>query len=242
MQAPKPDAAAAHATPLPSPDELRDRHPATARAAWTTARARAVIRGALHGSDGDPRLVIVVGPCSLHDPAAALEYAKRLRELAEATSDALVIAMRTYLDKPRTTVGWKGLINDPDLDGRFDINRGLRIARGLLSTLAELDPFLAWAGRLLAPGGQILVDSGEALISEPPPGAPEWEWPEPPADGYPGEAWIRLEYRGEVGAPFRELYVDAETLAAHVERGGWRCEFAFTDEAGAYLARLRPPA
>lgn len=130
-----------------------------------------------------------------------------------------------------------------ELEGeRYDTLLMLMNGIGPVGTLAELDPFLAWAGRLLAPGGQILVDSGEALISEPPPGAPEWEWPEPTADGYPGEAWIRLEYRGEVGAPFRELYADAETLAAHVERGGWRCEFAFTDEAGAYLARLRPPA
>jgi 3-deoxy-7-phosphoheptulonate synthase len=135
--------------PLPSPGELRERHPATARAAWTTARARAAIRGALHGSDGERRLVVVVGPCSLHDPTAALEYAKRLSELAEATSDALVIAMRTYLDKPRTTVGWKGLIRDPQLDGSFDLAGGLGLARELLVKIADLG--LPCATELLDP-------------------------------------------------------------------------------------------
>jgi len=90
----------------------------------------------LHGRDD--RLLVVVGPCSIHDPKAALEYANRLKPLAEEHRDNLLIVMRTYFEKPRTTVGWKGLINDPNLDGSFDINHGLRIARGLLSSLAEL--------------------------------------------------------------------------------------------------------
>jgi len=83
--------------------------------------------------------VVVVGPCSIHDPDAALDYAQRLKTLREKHIGELLIVMRTYFEKPRTTVGWKGLINDPKLDGSFDINHGLRIARGLLSSLAELE-------------------------------------------------------------------------------------------------------
>jgi 3-deoxy-7-phosphoheptulonate synthase len=98
--------------------------------------ARQQISDIVHGKDD--RLVVVVGPCSIHDPAAALDYAKRLKALSDQHSGELFIAMRTYFEKPRTTVGWKGLINDPNLDGSFDINHGLRVARGLLSTLAEL--------------------------------------------------------------------------------------------------------
>ncbi len=101
------------------------------------ARARQEISDIVHGRDD--RLLVVVGPCSIHDPAAALEYAKRLRALRDEHTDELFIVMRTYFEKPRTTVGWKGLINDPKLDGSFDINHGLRVARGLLSSLAELD-------------------------------------------------------------------------------------------------------
>jgi 3-deoxy-7-phosphoheptulonate synthase len=99
--------------------------------------ARRQISDIAHGQDD--RLLLVVGPCSIHDPQAALEYAKRLKALRDQHADDLLIVMRTYFEKPRTTVGWKGLINDPNLDGSFDINQGLRVARGLLSALAELD-------------------------------------------------------------------------------------------------------
>lgn len=101
------------------------------------AHARQEISDIVHGRDD--RLLVVVGPCSIHDPAAALDYAKRLRTLRDEHTDELFIVMRTYFEKPRTTVGWKGLINDPKLDGSFDINHGLRVARGLLSSLADLD-------------------------------------------------------------------------------------------------------
>lgn len=101
------------------------------------AEARKQISDIVHGKDD--RLVVVVGPCSIHDPKAALEYANRLKPLRDQHADDLFIVMRTYFEKPRTTVGWKGLINDPNLDGSFDINHGLRVARGLLSALAELD-------------------------------------------------------------------------------------------------------
>ena len=101
------------------------------------SEARQRIGDIVHGKDD--RLVVVVGPCSIHDPEAAVDYGKRLKLLADQHGDELFIVMRTYFEKPRTTVGWKGLINDPNLDGSFDINQGLRVARGLLSTLAELD-------------------------------------------------------------------------------------------------------
>jgi 3-deoxy-7-phosphoheptulonate synthase len=101
------------------------------------AAARQQISDVVHGRDD--RLVVVVGPCSIHDPDAALDYAKRLKALHDQHREDLFIVMRTYFEKPRTTVGWKGLINDPNLDGSFDINHGLRIARGLLSSLAEMD-------------------------------------------------------------------------------------------------------
>jgi 3-deoxy-7-phosphoheptulonate synthase len=86
----------------------------------------------------DHRLAIVIGPCSIHDPEAALDYAKRLKVLAEKLDDTLYIIMRAYFEKPRTTVGWKGLINDPNLDGTFDIDKGIRVGRKLLIDLSEL--------------------------------------------------------------------------------------------------------
>ncbi|MFK7915942.1 MAG: 3-deoxy-7-phosphoheptulonate synthase, partial [Pseudomonadales bacterium] len=83
-------------------------------------------------SGQDPRLLVIVGPCSIHDTEAAMDYARRLAALAEQHREQLLIIMRVYFEKPRTTVGWKGLINDPRLNGSFDINAGLRTARGLL--------------------------------------------------------------------------------------------------------------
>src|SRR5262245_15180658 len=102
-------------TKLPSPAELAARLPRSGRAAETVERGRRALRDALHGRDR--RFVAVVGPCSLHDPRAALEYAERLAKLAGELGDALVVVMRTYFEKPRTALGWKGLINDPHLDG-----------------------------------------------------------------------------------------------------------------------------
>ena len=114
---------------------MEEIHPGEAAIARISG-ARRQIADIVHGRDD--RLVLVVGPCSIHDADAAMEYADRLRPLAEAHQDNLFVVMRTYFEKPRTTVGWKGLINDPKLDGSFEINHGLRIARGLLSDLAEL--------------------------------------------------------------------------------------------------------
>jgi 3-deoxy-7-phosphoheptulonate synthase len=116
--------------PLIPPSILLEELPITEQVSNVVADARQSIGNILHGRD--PRLVVISGPCSIHDPKAALEYAGRLQELAERYKDHLLIVMRSYFEKPRTSVGWKGLINDPDLDESYHINKGLRIARQLL--------------------------------------------------------------------------------------------------------------
>jgi 3-deoxy-7-phosphoheptulonate synthase len=135
-------------SPLVAPRAVKQALPATERAARTVREARAAIRDLLHGRDRR-RLLAVVGPCSIHDEAAALEYAGRLRALAEDTADALLVVMRTYFEKPRTTVGWKGLINDPHLDGSCDIAHGLGLARRILLRVNELG--LPCASEILDP-------------------------------------------------------------------------------------------
>lgn len=115
------------------PIALLEKFPATDKAAFTVHEARLAIHNILAGKDD--RLVVVIGPCSIHDTKAALEYAERLAPLREELKDSLEIVMRVYFEKPRTTVGWKGLINDPRMDHSFDINEGLRIARELLLTI-----------------------------------------------------------------------------------------------------------
>ena len=122
--------------PLLPPAILLEELPLSAAAGATVLRARGAVSRILNGEDD--RLVVVVGPCSVHDPAAALAYAHRLAPLAEELAADLCVVMRVYFEKPRTTVGWKGLINDPRLDDSFAINEGLRLARGLLVELAEL--------------------------------------------------------------------------------------------------------
>jgi 3-deoxy-7-phosphoheptulonate synthase len=123
-------------SPIPSPAELAARLPRSARAAQTVERGRAALRDALHGRDR--RFVAIVGPCSLHDPDAALEYAERLAKLAAELGDALILVMRTYTEKPRSALGWKGLVNDPRLDGSCDLGLGLARARELLGAVNEL--------------------------------------------------------------------------------------------------------
>ncbi|NWK56961.1 3-deoxy-7-phosphoheptulonate synthase [Verrucomicrobiaceae bacterium N1E253] len=122
--------------PLISPSVLSYYLPISDKAAETVATAREASEAILAGKDD--RLLVVVGPCSIHDTGAAIEYAARIKEAAERYSDDLMVVMRVYFEKPRTTVGWKGLINDPHLDDSFDINRGLRVARELLLELAEM--------------------------------------------------------------------------------------------------------
>ena len=125
--------------PLLPPAILLEELPLSEAGAANVARGRAEIGRILKGEDD--RLVLVVGPCSIHDPVAALDYAKRLKVLADEHARDLCIVMRVYFEKPRTTIGWKGLINDPRLDGSFAINEGLRLARRLLLDLAELGLF-----------------------------------------------------------------------------------------------------
>ncbi len=122
-------------SPLLSPALLRHDHPIDDAVADTVTRARADVVAILDGRDD--RLLVVVGPCSIHDPAAALDYAHRLAEHAARVPELRVV-MRTYFEKPRSTVGWKGLINDPALDGTFDVNTGLRTARKLLLQINAL--------------------------------------------------------------------------------------------------------
>ncbi len=119
-----------------SPAVLHERHPISEVAAQTVYDTRAAIHRIL--TREDDRLLVVVGPCSVHDPEAAIDYANRLLPLRERLKDELMIVMRVYFEKPRTTVGWKGLINDPDLDESFQINKGLNLARKLLLQINEL--------------------------------------------------------------------------------------------------------
>lgn len=117
--------------PLPSPREVKTSLPITDNVAELVFQTRRAIRDILHGRDTE-RLIVIVGPCSIHDPGAAYEYADRLRPIAEAVQDKLLVVMRTYFEKPRTTVGWTGLINDPHLDGTCDIAMGIQLARTIL--------------------------------------------------------------------------------------------------------------
>ncbi|KAK4898996.1 3-deoxy-7-phosphoheptulonate synthase [Elasticomyces elasticus] len=122
-------------TPLTPPDLLQHEIRQTAESTKTVIDAREEAASIVHGTDANRRLLVVVGPCSIHDPAMALEYCDRLLTLKKKYEDSLLIIMRSYLEKPRTTVGWKGLVNDPDIDNTFNINKGLRVARQLFLDL-----------------------------------------------------------------------------------------------------------
>ncbi|KAI8397072.1 DAHP synthetase I family [Nakaseomyces glabratus] len=130
--------------PLTPPDLLQHEYPISEKGAANILKARDSVCDILNGKDD--RMVIVIGPCSIHDPKAAYEYADKLAVIAEKLSDDLLIIMRAYLEKPRTTVGWKGLINDPDIDNSFQINKGLRISREMFTKLIEKLPI---AGEML---------------------------------------------------------------------------------------------
>ncbi|KAG9691863.1 Phe-inhibited DAHP synthase AroG, partial [Aureobasidium melanogenum] len=124
-------------TPLTAPDLLQHEIRQSQKSKDTVLKGRNEASNVVQGKDERNRLLVVIGPCSLHDPKAALEYCDRLSVLKEKYENELVIIMRAYLEKPRTTVGWKGLINDPDLDDSFNINRGLRVSRQLYLDLTE---------------------------------------------------------------------------------------------------------
>lgn len=126
---------------LITPNQLKDKLPLSDNARRFIQESRQTISNIIHKKDH--RLLVVCGPCSIHDIDAAKEYAKRLKTLSEQLSDQIYIVMRVYFEKPRTTVGWKGLINDPQLDGTFDIEHGLHVGRKLLVDLAEMEIPLA---------------------------------------------------------------------------------------------------
>jgi 3-deoxy-7-phosphoheptulonate synthase len=119
-----------------SPAEITEEIPITDTAAKTTYETREAIHNILEGKD--KRLLVITGPCSIHDPRAALDYAQKLKTLKDKFKNELLIVMRVYFEKPRTTVGWKGLINDPELNNSFHINKGIRLARNLLLKLNDL--------------------------------------------------------------------------------------------------------
>ena len=133
--------------PLPTPAQVLADMPLSETAQRVVVESRDAIRGVLHGRDD--RLLVIVGPCSVHDPRAALDYARRLSALNDELGDELLIVMRVYFEKPRTTVGWKGLINDPDIDGSHNIRKGLLLARRVL--LGVLDEGVPAATEFLEP-------------------------------------------------------------------------------------------
>ncbi|MEO6351475.1 MAG: 3-deoxy-7-phosphoheptulonate synthase [Burkholderiaceae bacterium] len=121
---------------MPSPEELHARLPLTDAAAASVTRGREALRNILERSD--PRLFVVVGPCSIHDPVAGLDYARRLKVLQDEVADTMLLVMRVYFEKPRTTTGWKGYINDPDMDDSFRVDQGMEKARQFLIDVCEL--------------------------------------------------------------------------------------------------------
>ncbi|KAI1318968.1 3-deoxy-7-phosphoheptulonate synthase [Mortierella claussenii] len=123
-------------SPLLPPQIIQEELPMSDVSRKVVSLARQQAAKILRGEDD--RLIVIVGPCSIHDPKAALEYAARLKPVADNLSGEILVIMRAYFEKPRTTVGWKGLINDPDIDGTFQINKGLRIARNLLCQLTDM--------------------------------------------------------------------------------------------------------
>ena len=125
-----------HVTEVESPAAIHNQFPISESAANTVANSRTAIHNILHGKDD--RLLVIIGPCSVHDPKSAIEYAEKLKVVREQLKDDLEIVMRVYFEKPRTTVGWKGMINDPHLNETFDINEGLKRARKLLLDVNEM--------------------------------------------------------------------------------------------------------
>ena len=122
---------------LSTPEDVRKELPITELSAKTILDSRKTIENIL--DEKDDRIFVVIGPCSIHDPVAAMDYAKKLKKISQDVSENLFIIMRVYFEKPRTTVGWKGLINDPMLDGSFEINKGIRIGRKLLLDIVDLE-------------------------------------------------------------------------------------------------------
>ena len=122
--------------PMPSPEDVHAHLPLSMNAAKTVMQGREALRNILDRKDH--RLFVVVGPCSIHDPVAGLDYARRLKALSDEVNDTLCLVMRVYFEKPRTTTGWKGYINDPDMDDSFHVDQGMKKARQFLLDIAEI--------------------------------------------------------------------------------------------------------
>ena len=215
--------------PLIPPAILMEELPASEAATQLIAEARRDVARIVTGEDD--RLVIVVGPCSIHDPEAGLEYAKLLKPVAEALRADLKIVMRTYFEKPRTTVGWKGLINDPKLDGSFSINLGLRVARKFLLDVVELgmptgteflDPISPQFVADLVSWGAIGARTTESQVHREL--ASGLSMPVGYKNGTSGDVQIAVDAVRSSAAPHRFLSVTKQGLAAIVStRGNKHC-------------------
>ncbi len=247
--------------PLIPPAILMEELPAQAADTHLIARARQDIASIVTGEDD--RLVVVVGPCSIHDPEAGVAYAKLLKPVADALSADLKIVMRTYFEKPRTTVGWKGLINDPSLDGSFSINQGLRVARKFLLDVVQLgmptateflDPISPQFVADLVSWGAIGARTTESQVHREL--ASGLSMPVGYKNGTSGDVQIAVDAVRSSSAPHRFLSVTKQGLAAIVAtRGNKHCHVilrggrngpnfsgeAIAEATGALLkANLRP--
>jgi 3-deoxy-7-phosphoheptulonate synthase len=216
--------------PLISPQELKTEHPLTQAAAETVVDSREVVKKILAGDD--PRLMVIVGPCSIHDERSGLEYAQRLTELARRVNDRLFLLMRVYFEKPRTTVGWKGLINDPHLNDTFDISGGLRIARRILLRVAEMG--LPSATEMLEPitpqyiADLISLASIGARTTESPTHrqmASGLSMPVGYKNGTDGSLQVALDAMMAARTPHAFLGIDGEgrTCVVHSQGNPWEC-------------------
>jgi 3-deoxy-7-phosphoheptulonate synthase len=215
--------------PLIPPAILMEELPVSEADTQLIAQARADVARIVTGEDD--RLVIVVGPCSIHDPEAGIEYAKRLKPVADALSADLKIVMRTYFEKPRTTVGWKGLINDPKLDGSFSINLGLRVARKFLLEVVQLgmptateflDPISPQFVADLVSWGAIGARTTESQVHREL--ASGLSMPVGYKNGTSGDVQIAVDAVRSSAAPHRFLSVTKQGLAAIVStRGNQHC-------------------
>ena len=215
--------------PLIPPAILMEELPASEADTRLIAEARSEVARIVTGEDD--RLVIIVGPCSIHDPEAGIEYAKRLKPLADALRADLKVVMRTYFEKPRTTVGWKGLINDPKLDGSFSINLGLRVARKFLLDVVQLgvptateflDPISPQFVADLVSWGAIGARTTESQVHREL--ASGLSMPVGYKNGTSGDVQIAVDAVRSSAAPHRFLSVTKQGLAAIVStRGNPHC-------------------
>jgi 3-deoxy-7-phosphoheptulonate synthase len=211
--------------PLLSPAILLEEVPLTERAAASVSEGRKQIAAILHGNDD--RLLVVTGPCSIHDPQAGLDYAQRLKKVADELSSDLCVVMRVYFEKPRTTIGWKGLINDPYLDESCQINEGLRRARRILSDIAEmglpcgtefLDPITPQFIADLVAWGAIGARTTESQVHRQL--ASGLSMPIGFKNGTYGTVQLAVDAIVSAGHPHRFLGVTEQGLAAIVQTGG----------------------